>query len=83
MAATPYGTAEKFLRRERGSNGAFVSTGSALYTYAKLIAYWTRDGEMVWVIDPKNPPRWSATSNRHIKAALFVLPTDARVEERN
>jgi hypothetical protein len=80
MAAIPYATAGAFLRGESHHNGSFRSTRdrnthiTRLYSYAMLIATRTPSGMITWEIDPDNPPRNSATTSRHLRAAKLTLP---------
>lgn len=71
MARIPYDTAHAFMAGETGHNGAFKSTGTALYSYEMLLATREPDGTIELHYTPGT--RISVATDRHMRALESVM----------
>lgn len=73
MAATPYHVAESFIKGKRDKAGEFTTDGTAIRSYALLLAVRHPDGSITVEHPLDGSHNVSVTTARHIKALAATL----------
>lgn len=73
MAATPYHVAESFIKGKRDKAGEFTTDGTAIRSYALLLAVRHPDGSITVEHPLDGSHNVSVTTARHIRALRYVL----------